>query len=344
MKNTINNNEKAIYFLTTYFIALVYLIFAYSLPNEWFNDRDFYIIYANEAHNILSSANSYVLLFINEPLFLIVAGVFGDYLGAHYFPIAMAVFVSAVYLHLLIKKAKTFIMFLLGLGLLILNPYLHATQVMVLRQGVATAIFLLIFFSERNDKTKLILCFSLSFFHSVFFIITFIYAIYLFSLKNKDSKSVVSIVGLVSIIFYFLSMTLLTALGFRQAEIYNVHGVSGGGGAFILSIIIFIYIYFWGNKESKELYDWSLIGLVMFITGYFLFFSPGRLFMSFFPFILLLLISKSRIQDILFISLIGLIYMYLFINQSYMILFQYNNVAYVSEKFIQHINSLFNFL
>lgn len=345
MKYTANNHqEKFIYLLVMYVISTLYLFFIYKFPDEWFNDRDFYIIYANEAFNIISGAESLLIVIFNEPLFLLVAGFFGEYIGANYFPAAMSVFVSAVYLYLLIKNSRTFIIFLMGVGLLIFNPYLHASQVMVLRQGVATAIFLLIFFSNKKDSTKLILCSFLSLFHSVFFIISFIYALYIYVLKNKSSRDIVLVVAVVSTIFYLLSMKLLNLLGFRQAELYSISGNSaGGGGAFLLSIAIFIYVYFYSDKENKQLYDWSLIGLVMFITGYFLFFSPGRLFMSFFPFILLLLVSKSRIQDILFLLFVNLIYIYLFFNQSYMILFRYSSVGYVSDIFVAHLKSLLDF-
>lgn len=341
---TTNHQEKFINLLMAYAISIIYLFFIYKLPNEWFNDRDFYVIYANEAFNIFSGAESFLILFFNEPLFLMVAGFFGKYVGANYFPTAMSIFVSSIYLYLLINNSRTFIMFLMGVSLLIFNPYLHASQVMVLRQGVATAIFLLIFLSEKKDSTKIILCSFLSLFHSVFFIVSFIYALYIYVLKNKSSRDIVLVVAIVSTIFYLLSTKLLNLLGFRQAELYSSSGLSGGGGgAFLLSIVILIYVYFYGDKENKQLYDWSLIGLVMFITGYFLFFSPGRLFMSFFPFVLLLLVSRSRVQDILFLSFVNLIYIYLFINESYMILFRYSSTGYVSDVFIAYLKSLLDF-
>ncbi|TCM63249.1 EpsG-like putative glucosyltransferase [Acinetobacter calcoaceticus] len=335
--------EKSIYYLFASLISILYVGFIVSLPNEWFRDRNYYVIYANEAERIIENSSSILGLLLNEPIFLRVAQFFGNYISAELFPVVMSGFVAAVYTFSLIKYSRTFIMFTLGLLSLVFISYLQTAQVMVLRQGVATAIFLLIFLSSASDKRKIIFCALLSLFHSVFFIVTAVYAAYMFFLREKDTKLMLVIVAIAGAVLFLLSSFLLTYLGFRQADLYANTTENSGGGAFILSLFTFIYLYFFGSKENKALYDWTLIGLVLFLVGYFLFFSAGRLFVTFFPFVLILLVSKSRLQDILFLIFINIIYIYLFYTGEYMILFDYAGQPYVTNLFEQHINRLLNY-
>lgn len=333
---------RIIYFKFALIISFIYIYIISTFPNDWFRDRNFYLIYANEAESIIESSGLGIGLFVNEPIFLRLAQFFGNHLSADLFPIAMSIFVASIYVLTLVFKSRTIIMFLLGVMSLVVVGYLQTAQVMVLRQGVATAIFLIAFLLIKNEKKKLAVCLSLALFHSVFFIISGIYALYIFYLKNKGTKQMLLIVAFVAAILFASSSFLLSYLGFRQAELYSTQTSAGGGGSFVLSILIFIYLYLFGNKEDKQLYDWSLIGLVLFIVGYFLFFSAGRLYVSFFPFILMLLVTKSRLQDILFLSFINLIYIMLFYFGSYMILFEYTSSGEIIVRFIKHMTSTFS--
>ena len=292
---------------------------------------------------MIDQASSIKSLLFNEPIFLRLAQFFGNYISTNAFPIFMSGVVSAIYITLLMRYSKTFIMFILGVVSLIFISYLHTAQVMVLRQGFATALFLLTVLSPLTEKKKLLVCFLLAFFHSIFFVVTAIYALYIFYLKNESTVRMLTIIAGVSAVFYISSTFLLSYLGFRQADLYTISTEASGGGAFILSAFTFIYLYFFGDKENKELYDWTMIGLILFLVGYFLFFSAGRLFVTFFPFILILLVSKSRLQDILFLSFINLIYIYLFYTGSYMILFEYTSQAYVIDNFYTHVNKMLHY-
>lgn len=338
-----SNESKAIYFLVTFFIGLMYVSFAISMPNDWFRDRNYYVLYAEISGDLLSDIGSNLSLLVNEPLFLTTAKFFGDTFSSDAFPKFMCAIVTGIFVYVVAKRSRTFIMFLLGMVSLLFISYLQTAQIMVLRQGVATAIFLLVFLSNVSDKKKLITCFVLSFFHSVFFIVSLIYALYLFYLRKKSTGTMISIVAVVSAILFLFSKFFLVYFGFRQAELYSTEMDSGSGGAFILSAILFLYLYFYGDKSNKELYDWSLIGIVLFLVGYYLFFSAGRLYVSFFPFILVLLISKSRIQDILFLTFINLIYIILFYNGGYLILFEKQDPIYISTLFSNHVSHLLDF-
>jgi len=339
-----SNQSKAIYFLITLFFCLIYVYIAVSMPNEWFRDRDYYIIYAEISDNLLSDFGLSVSLLVNEPLFLMTAKLFGSLFSASAFPKFMCAIVTGIFVYVVAKHSRTFIMFILGVMSLLVISYLQTAQIMVLRQGVATAIFLLVFLTNTSDKKKLLTCFILSFFHSVFFIVSAIYALYLFYLRKKSTQTMLLIVTIVSAVLFLFSKFFLIYFGFRQAELYSVSTDSGSGGAFVLSAFIFLYLYFYGDRQNKELYDWSLIGIVLFLVGYYLFFSAGRLYVSFFPFILILLISKSRVQDILFLLCVNLIYIVLFYNGGYLILFESSDPIYISTLFTNHVNNLVNFL
>ncbi|UYQ18539.1 EpsG family protein [Acinetobacter baumannii] len=310
------------------------------MPNEWFRDRNYYVLYAEISGNLLSDFGSNLSLLVNEPLFLTAAKLFGDTFSSDTFPKFMCAIVTSIFVYVVAKKSRTFIMFLLGMVSLFFISYLQTAQIMVLRQGVATAIFLLVFLSNMSDKKKLIICLVLSFFHSVFFIVSLLYALYLFYLRNRSTGTMLSMVAIVSAVLFLFSKFLLVYFGFRQAELYSVDSESGGGGAFVLSAIIFLYLYFYGDRSNKELYDWSLIGIVLFLVGYYLFFSAGRLYVSFFPFILVLLISRSRLQDILFLTIINFIYIILFYNGGYLILFETQDPFYISTLFSNHVSNL----
>ncbi|NUF61535.1 EpsG family protein [Acinetobacter bereziniae] len=338
------SQQRAIYILITSVICVLYLMVIYSLPSKWFLDRDFYILYAEYSDIVIKDFTSTISMLVNEPVFLFVAKSFGVTFGADSFPTAMSLLVSAVFLYCLTTQSKTSIVWFLGFLQLIFNPYLYAPQLMVLRQGVATAVFLYVFLNFKDEKTKLLVCLFLSFFHSIFFLVTIIYFAYIFFLKHRSPLQIIAITGVFSSIIFLFSKLILSTLGFRQASLYSGVNETGGGGAFVLALITLLYVYFFGAKEKKDLFNWSLIGLVIFLTSYFLFFSPGRLFMTFFPFIFILLVQKSRFEDIVFLSFLNIVYMYLFYQGTYIALFQYNSIEYIDSIFIRHISDIFHYL
>ncbi|CAM9357801.1 EpsG family protein [Acinetobacter bereziniae] len=293
----------------------LYLFVLYSLPNRWFRDRDIYIIYAENYDTFLKEDESFKQL-INEPLFSQIAGLFTNF--PELFPTFMSLFIASIYFIFTFKLSKNFITFLLGFTLLIFNSYLIFQQLFQLRQGLATALFVIIFFSIKSLKFRVILSCVLPFIHVSFFIITPIFILYELYLKNIKSSKIMIMTSIGTIIFSLLSVTLMYIIGFRQADLYESINEGKGGGSLLLHFIILIYVYFFTNRENKKLFDWTIIGLSFFIFSYYIFPAAGRLFSSFYPFLLFHLISRSKYQDITVLLIMNIVFITLFFTSGYL--------------------------
>ena len=310
-----SSTKHTIYCIISYSILLIYIFILWHLPNDWFRDRDVYLIYAKNYDTFLKNDDP-LKQFVNEPLFSQIASLFSN--QPEFFPICMSIFIALTYFILVIKKSKNIITFFLATLLLLFNTFLIFPQLFQQRQGLATALFLIIFFGVKKQKNRIILSCILPFIHVVFFIITPIYIIYETYLQHKDFKKIILYTALTTIIFSMLSISLMYLIGFRQADIYNTLNESRGGGSFILHLALLIYIYFLGNRYDQRLLGWVFIGLTFYIFSYFIFPPSGRLFSSFYPFLLIYLISRSKIQDILVLFFMSIIFTYLFFSSGYL--------------------------
>lgn len=308
--------KKVIYYMFSIVIFFIYIYVLYNLPNNWFRDRDIYIIYAQYYDTFLKEDNNTITALVNEPLFSQIASLFTN--NPEFFPTALSITIASIYVFYTIKLSKNFLTFLLGFSLLIFNSYLIFQQIFQLRQGLATALFVIIFFSVKSLKLRLILVCVLPFIHVSFFIISPLYILYELYLKNLKSSTIIFSTTITTIIFSLISVTLMYLIGFRQADLYESLNEGRGGGSLILHLFILIYLYFFSKKENEKLFNWVVIGLTFFITSYYIFPAAGRLFSSFYPFILFYFISKDKLQDIIFFTIINIIFITLFFSRSYL--------------------------
>ena len=325
---TNSTSKHAIYCLITSSVLLIYLFILYKLPNDWFRDRDIYLIYAENYDTFLKSDNKIIQL-VNEPIFSQIASIFTD--SPEKFPTFMSIFIASTYFILVIKKSKNIILFFLASSLLLFNSFLIFPQLFQQRQGLATALFLIIFFTIKTQRTRILLSLILPFIHVAFFIITPIYVVYEKYLQHKSQSKIFIYTSSITIIFSTLSITIMYFLGFRQAELYSTLNEGKSGGSFLLHLFLLIYIYFYGNKNDNRLFGWVIIGLTFYIFSYFLFPAAGRLFSSFYPFILIHMISRSKIQDIAILSFISLVFIYLFFTTSYLDMLTMNATSFNYE-------------
>ena len=65
-----------------------------------------------------------------------------------------------------------------------------------------------------------------------------------------------------------------------------------GGGAFLMMGITFFALYIQRKNLGGDLFLLTMMGLILFLTGYFINPIAGRLFNSFAPFLIILLVSK----------------------------------------------------
>lgn len=301
---------SAIKYLFAFFIMLLYMYVLFHIPNELFRDRQNYILYAHDINYFFNYSKNELSYYTNEPLFLYIAGLFEE--RPNVFPLAMGAFIGFIYVSYLTKFSKNVIVFIAGFLLLIFNTFLIYPQLMQLRQGLATSLFLILFFSSRSDKGKIFLSIFLPFVHVVFILITPLYVFYQIYLKSKTTIKILSYTAILTFIISFAVFAVADILGLRQATQYEDFDNSAGGGSLLLHFFVFIYIYYFGNKEDKDLYNWTLIGLVVYICSYLFIPSPGRVFVSFYPFILYILVTKSRLKDIFVLIVLNIIFITLF--------------------------------
>lgn len=301
--------------IIAYPIVFMYLVLLFNIPNQLLRDRDNYILYAYDSSYFFQYEKSDLSYLTNEPVFLFIADLFSK--RPEFFPTAMGVFVGLIYCVYAVKFSKNILIFLLAFLLIVFNTFLLYPQVMQLRQGLATALFIILFFSVKNNKLKIILLMIIPFIHVAFIFIVPLYLIYKFFLSKKSKFLIVSytaiLTSFISISFFIVS----SALGLRQTEQYeDATQVSLGGGSFVLHIFLLIYLYIWGHtsSENNDLYKWSLISLTFYIFSYFLIPSAGRFFVSFYPFVLYSLIVRANLKDVFLLSSLCLIFIVLFFN------------------------------
>lgn len=328
-----SSNKQAIYCIFSYSILFIHIFILWHLPNDWFRDREVYLIYAKNYDTFLKSEDTLKQL-VNEPIFSQIAGLFSNY--PEFFPICMSIFIASIYFILVIKKSKNIIIFFLAASLLFFNTFLIFPQLFQQRQGLATAFFLIIFFFIKQQRNRIILSCFLPFIHVAFFIITPIYIVYELYLQNQEKSKIILTISLTTVIFSLLSISLMYMIGFRQADLYNTFNEGYGGGSFILHLLLLIYIYFFGNKYDQRLYGWVLLGLTFYIFSYFIFPPSGRLFSSFYPFILIYLVSRDKLQDMTVLLLMSIVFIYLFFSSGYLDMLNMNAISfnYELERFL----------
>ena len=309
------NKAVALKNIVAYPIVLIYLILLFNIPNELLRDRDNYITFAYDSSYIFKYESNDISYFTNEPIFLFIADLFSK--NPELFPTTMGVFVGLIYCLYTVKFSKNILVFLLAFLLIVFNTFLLYPQVMQLRQGLATALFLILFFSIKNNKLKIILSLMIPFIHVAFILIIPLYLVFInfFSKLNKFFIVLytATLTFIISITFFIIS----SALGLRQAEQYqDAVQASLGGGSFLLHILLLIYVYFYGyrNSQNNDSYKWTLIGLTFYVVSYFLIPTAGRFFLSFYPFILYSLIGRANFKDILLLFVLCLIFITLFFN------------------------------
>lgn len=319
MKDIKFSYEAALYWLFSTFIGLFYISFLSLMPNEWFRDRDNYLIYATDSESIIERYNAVNILFFNEPIFLYINVFLEKIIDYEYIPHFFVFFTTTIFVIFLTYKSKSFLMFFLGILLSLFVPYMIQGELTALRQGVATSIFILAFFFIKSEKKVAAILFLCALIHSIFFLFFLIWTLNFYFFKDFELKAKLFFNILMMLIFSFLFLIVAQFLGLRQGEEYQQDmEVQRSGGAFLLFFGVAIYLYLYGDKNDKRLYEFTLIGLVIFLTTYFLTPIAGRFFNTIIPFVFFLLVSRSRILDILLLVFLLVIFLFLFFQGSYL--------------------------
>ena len=319
MKNIRFSYREAFYWFFSTFLGLFYVFFLSLMPNSWFRDRDNYLIYASEAESIIERYGEINVLFFNEPIFLYINLYLEKIIDYNYIPHFFVFFITTIFVFFLAYKSKNLFIFLLGIVLSLFIPYMIQGELVALRQGIATSIFILAFFFIKSEKKVAAILFLCALIHSIFFLFFLIWTLNFYFFKDFEFKAKLFFNFLMMLIFSFLFLVVAKFLGLRQGDEYQQSmEVQRSGGSFLLFFGVAIYLYLFGDKNDKRLYEFTLIGLVMFLTTYFLTPIAGRFFNTIIPFVFFLLVSRSRILDILLLVFLFIIFLFLFFQGSYL--------------------------
>lgn len=331
MSNIQSQSKKLLYLVFSSFFAILYVYIYLRVPNEILRDRPNYILYASNYEFLLDERLSGSFLF-NEPLFLLINQFLASFSLPETVPLIFVFINTTILMFLLIRNSSNFLLFILGLLLIIFIPYVFQSQLTALRQSLATSFFLLAFFCLKDCRKILFISFLCSFIHSVFFLISFFYFVNFFILKNRsfEIKILINFFIMLAISLSFILVTNI--LGMRQADVYEDIDYQKGGGSFLLFLLIFFAFYMYKKILNTDTYLFAMVGLTIFLTGYFLTPISGRLFNSFFPFVVLLLVCRGYKVNYFILLALVFVYGFLYFNGAY------NNVLLVNQ------NSFFSFL
>lgn len=281
-----------IYYLKLIIISIIYASIMASFDMEYFRDRENYLIYATDSLIILEnylSVSKLVAIF-NEPLFL-----FFNYLLSLIFQpeiiLSILVFIASFTLSCIVLKEskKNLIVLLLLFFLLPLCSYTFHLQLVTLRQGLATSLFL--FAVHKSDKLNVWLwaAFVSSFIHISFFIIFSALLLHKLFCRNDNSLFKVIFIQLVFSLVMSIGLVFVGSyLGIRQVDEISNSSNSVSGGFFIIWLFIFTYIIYMNKKQLMNKYfTLSIIFLTIYLTSYFTNPVAGRLMGTFVPFILI---------------------------------------------------------
>lgn len=332
--------DRTIYWIVLSVIGLAYVAFLSNMPNEWFRDRYYYVIYASFSDQIIDAykEQSILALFFNEPIFLYFNYYLEKVFDPEFIPHIFVGFITSVFFIFLGRNSRNFLIFIPGLFLCLIMPYVLQGELVAIRQGFATSVFILSFFILKDDKKILAVLFLCSLFHSVFFIFTVFYFLNFFVLKSFSFNKKLVVHFFVMLAFASIAVLAAKFFGLRQGEGYEkIEDLGVGGGAFLVFLIVFIYLYFFGNRENRKMYEFAMMGLVVFLTSYFISPIAGRLFNTVIPFVIFLLVSRSRAIDFVMIFFLIMVFLFLFINGSYTDLFA---ISVSPEEFRNYWKSL----
>lgn len=321
---------RSIYLMVSFLIALIYILFLCALPNEWFRDRYNYISYAANSSEIFDSYWG-VAKYFNEPLFLHLNIFLSKYISAYQIPIIFILFICSVNMFFLIKRSNNILLFFLGVCFFLFFPYLIQMQLVTLRQGLATSVFMLGYFYLKNPIKVFIVCLICAFIHSIFFVISFYYLMNFIIFSEKSFKFKLIFNFIFALLVSIFSIFILSSLGMRQAEVYQAVEFSRGGGGFIVVGAIFLYLLFFFKEEDNKLYEFVVFGILIFLVLYFLNPIAGRLLNTISPFLVFLLVGKNTVFNVFVLSCIVLLYFILFYLGDYAILLDIDTAYFLDE-------------
>ncbi len=270
----ITNKNKYYTFILKIFVSLFFIIFISNIEIFFFiktdeiTDRTNYHNYviSSEDHFNFIFSNTLYLNFIQEPLFKIFIHLISYLQLSPENTIKLLIAITLIiYFYIIIYKANVPVIWSI---IFLFTPVVLPNYIMTLRQGFATSLFLLLYYTF-NKKIKYLSLF-LPLFHYLFYIVT---PIFLYSkTKILKPKSVVLIFFIISLLFTFLILNGPSEILNQIAASYNEDKQGGFGFAFIFwFIILFLFINEGTYFLKKNIFE---VLCLVFYLGSVLFFPP----------------------------------------------------------------------
>ncbi|HWV59178.1 MAG TPA: EpsG family protein [Sphingopyxis sp.] len=221
--------------------ALAYANYLTNLPLDAFQDRLNYFVYASSSEAILNRyASSNLSLLSNEPLWIYLNIFLGNFLYRDDI-VKTIIFVPAFLTAFLSLRNNSNSLFWVIIMLLV--PQVIKNNIIHLRQGVAVAVFLAGYYSDRRIL-KILLMGMAPLIHSSFFIILMIWGITYATgiIRLSVPLRVIFFTACYAIVAVVL-LVVASSLGARQALMYESidPNVSGFGFAF-WSVVLILFL------------------------------------------------------------------------------------------------------
>lgn len=267
-------------------LAVLYAGFLASLPNELFRDRLNYIIYAEDFELIANSYSGFSLLF-NEPLFLFYNYILSFFFSSENVPKVGVFFIAATFSFFILRFSKNWVVAIIAMLMLFFVSYTFHAQLVVLRQGIATALLMWTIFYFKDSKWLYFIVFLLGFFHTSFFIVFLVfYFDYVLRFFLKDLMLRLIVFSMVMFLASFFMLDIATILGVRQASETHLLNNENNGGGFLLFLFMMGFIYLRGlnNVYNDRFGKVVVLGFIIYLVFYFTIPISGRIISVFLPF------------------------------------------------------------
>ena len=309
---------------TIFMAMLISVLYAYllsSMPHYLFKDRENYIIiYGTDFDYYLSQMTDVKMLLFNEPLFFLVNKALSIFNDPEFSVKAIVFFICFSASYFCLTNFNNLFFGILFLIILFFNTQFFALQVIALRQGLGLALIFLVLPRIPKIKFQLLFFIGLGLIHNSFFLIfAFLGINYVLEsyLKIQNFRKRIILLFVIGIIINGSMLLIANILGSKQA--YDSFDNTSSGLMFVIWAIVFIVLYIqkhsWkGNTQNLNPYIISIVGLILYLTSYFLSPVAGRIIGTFIPFIYLSLFKNMKEKELILLILLTCINTYIFFN------------------------------
>lgn len=181
-------------------------------------------------------------------------------------------FIAETFSFFILRFSKNWVVAIIAMLMLFFVSYTFHAQLVVLRQGIATALLMWTVFYFKDSKWLYFIVFLLGFFHTSFFIVFLVfYFDYVLRFFLKDLMLRLIVFSMVMFLTSFFMLDIATTLGARQASGTHLLNNENNGGAFLLFFFMMVFIYLRGlsNVYNDRFGKVVVLGFMLYLVFYF---------------------------------------------------------------------------